>query len=343
MPDPVTTSAVALAVGYAVKESLTRVLGPTASYFGEEMKERIKARVESYGRISSSAERKSGSRLAEPGAVNARVFKKIMDDGEFCMDGLSADYYGGFLASSRTKDGTDDTNIPFVSMIDRMSADVLHGHWIMYTILFNKMHGRRDLNVYVSEHRKESAIYIPWRSFIFLFEALRADRIEDANPTFRFCGEDRRHSVILEEELLKPWKHRYDNFDIRRLDVVFYSLLNDRLVDKLYWGLMGWDLALNMREDFPHDPLGIYPKEFGEDEVSGVLKGGTFTTETSMEQGGVVFQPSVLGMDLFLRAQGLPPEGRIGFNSLQYDFCPQVFAEEILRNVRTVGSAAAGS
>ena len=119
---------------------------------------------EAYGEllrgISSSAERKSGSRLAEDGAVNSRVFKKIIDDGCLCNDGLSADYYGGFLASSRTKDGLYDANVPSVSMINRMSSDHLHGHWILSALLLNNLYGS-PLALHLQEERKEAAIYIP--------------------------------------------------------------------------------------------------------------------------------------------------------------------------------------
>ena len=337
MPDPVTTSIAALAAGHVLKDSCTRLLGPTADYLGVELKEWTEAQVKSFRRISSSAERKSGNRLAEAGAVNARVFKKIIDDGCFCTDGLSADYYGGFLASSRTKDGDDDANVPFVSMINRMSDDQLHGHWILYAMLFNKPYGW-ELALHLAKERKKAALYIPWKSFIFLFEALRTEHIEDADPKFKFSGADRRHFVTVDAQLIHDPRY-HSNFDARRLDLVFFGMLSDDLVDHLYWGLTGHDLAYMMHTDFPDDPLGIAPKKFDDEQIMKVMRGGTFTDQTSMAQGGVVFQPSILGMDLFLRAQGLPPKGEISFDSLKYDFCPEQFAEEILKNVRLVGSA----
>jgi hypothetical protein len=158
IPDPVTTGIVALAGSHVLKDSATRLLGPTAAYFGEELKAWAEAKVKRYRRIASSAERKAGNRLAEAGAVNTRVFKKVIDDGCLCNDGLSAEYYGGFLASSRTKDGIEDATVPFVSMINRLSSDQIHGHWILYAIMFNRLH-EIPRNPYLRNHRKEVALY----------------------------------------------------------------------------------------------------------------------------------------------------------------------------------------
>lgn len=333
-PDPVTTGIVALAGSHVLKDSATRLLGPTAAYFGEELKAWAEAKVKRYRRIASSAERKAGKRLAEAGAVNARVFKKIIDDGCLCNDGLSAEYYGGFLASSRTEDGIDDANVPFVSAINRLSSDQLHGHWILYSILFNTVHGI-PRNPYVRDHRKEAALYIPWETFMFLFDELRANHIEDEYIKFAFSGSGQQHQVTISDGLM--YHFDWSNFSTRRLDPVFWGLLSENLVEHLYWGETGWDLAKQLNKDFPNDPLGIAPKEeFDEKEIEIMTKGGTVRYSTSADQGGVVFQPSILGMDLFLRAQGLAPVGRIGFDSLKYDFRPEHFADDILKKVRLV-------
>jgi len=130
-----------------------------------------------------------------------------------------------------------------------------------------------------------------------------------------------------------------------------WGLLSEDLVKKLYWGLTGFELEANMRKNFPDDSLGIAPKKFGETEMVEIMKGGTFEDRTNITQGGVVFEPSILGMDLFLRAQGLPPRGVIsfgdrsseafiGFDSLKSDFRPERFAEEILKDVRLVSGSA---
>jgi hypothetical protein len=235
MPDPVTTSIVTLAAAHVLRESFTAVVKPTADYLGVELKQYTEAQVQRLRRISNSAQRKLGARLEQEGAVNPRVFRKVVDDGYLCADSLSADYYGGFLASSHSGCGKDDSNVPFVSLVNRMSSDQLHGHWILYALLFNKMYGQGHLNPYISEHRKKTVLYIPWPTFMFLFEGLRVDDIEDPKPRFKFSGSDGCHSVTIDEHLIQE----PTGFDHRRLDVIFWNLLNDGLVEHMYWGLTG--------------------------------------------------------------------------------------------------------
>jgi hypothetical protein len=326
--------------------------GPTAVYLGGELKQLTEAQVERLRRISSSAERKAGSRLKKNGTVNSRVFKKIIDDGYLCTDTLSADYYGGFLASARTADGKDDTNVFFTSMINQMSSDQLHGHWILYSMLLNRMYGRTDLNLYLSKDRRKTALYIPWRSFMFLFEKLRTDEIESSNPKFTFSGADRSHSVTLDDKLTRELKTLVDcapfgGFDYRRLDIVLWGLLNNRLVDHLYWGSTRWDLVDQMHKDYPSDPLAIaFSREQASRRAEQILKVDPDDQLPDRwwedAQGGVVFHPSILGIDLFLRAQGLPPDDTISFQCLSYGFNPELFREQIMKNVRLVDPSESG-
>jgi hypothetical protein len=328
MPDPVSTSIVTLAAAHVLGESFTA----SADYLGVELKQCTEAAMQRFRRISSSAQRKLGRRLEEDGAVNPRVFKKVVDDGYFCSDGLSADYYGGFLASSHSKDGKDDTNVPFVSMINRMSSDQLHGHWILYAILFNRMYGRWGFHLYTYEGRKKAALYIPWSCFMFLFNTLRVDDIGDSLSKFEFAGSDRHHYVTVNEEFVR----KLGEFDYRRLDLVFWGLLTSSLVDHIYWGLTGWDLADRMQKDYPSDPLGIAQKKLSEEDVSKLRAGEKWSDSTGVDNGGIVFEPSILGMDLFLRAQGLPPNELISFESLKYEFYPEQFQKELMEDVRLV-------
>lgn len=351
MPDPVTTGFATLAASHLLRESVTRLVAPTADYLGTELKELTEAQCQQLRRILSSAERKSGDRLREDGAVNARLFKKIVDDGRFCSDTLSAEYYGGLLAASRDRAGDEDTNIPFAAMINRMSSDQLHGHWILYAMLFNLMHNRDDLNLYILEHRKQASFYVPWRSFMFLFEELRTGHIED-EPAFKFLGSDRYHAVHIDSSLARKLQATvhyspYGGSDFRRLDMVFYGLLNDRLVERIYWGLTGWDLGNRMKADYPSDPLSIRGSDplsiRGDDlfaeRMERIMRGATVSDHTSAGQGGVVFCPSILGVDLFLRVHGLPLDDHIGFDCLSYEFCPESFREEIMKDVRLVGAS----
>ena len=335
MSDLVTTGIFAATAAHILRESVTAMTLPSSKTIGLELDEYTKSAMRRIRRIASSGQRKLGGRPAGGGeAVNPRVFRKIIDEGYLSGDGLSADYYGGFLASSYSKEGKDDTNVPFIAMINQMSSDQLHGHWILYSILFNQMRGRKNLNVYVAKHRKDAALYIPWRTFMFLFEALRIDDVEDPEPKFEFAGSGREHSVTVNVEFV----HGPIELESRRLDLVFWGLLNNGLVEHLYWGQTGWDLGAGMEKDFPSDPLGIAPKEFSRKEAEEIVKSkGLWSDSTSVEKGGVVFVPSILGMDLFLRAHGLQPDELIDFGCLNYEFHPEEFKNRLVEGVRFVG------
>lgn len=211
-----------------------------------------------------------------------------------------------------------------------MSSDQLHGHWILYAILFNYMQGSYHSNLYTFEGRKKASLYIPWEPFIFLFQTLRTDEINNPLPKFEFSGTDRHHSVTVNTEFVEgPIK-----LDPRRLDVVFWGLLAGDLVDHIYWGPHGWALADRMRKDYPESQFRLDLERIRPEEMHLKIEpDGAFS---GPHAGGVVFEPSILGMDLFLRAQGLPPDEMMSFASLRYDFLPEEFKNKLMTNVRLV-------
>jgi hypothetical protein len=66
----------------ASRETLNKLLGPTADYVGEGTKELFKKTAQNIGRIFSIAWEKLGDKVNEDGKVNPRVLKNIWDDGE---------------------------------------------------------------------------------------------------------------------------------------------------------------------------------------------------------------------------------------------------------------------
>jgi hypothetical protein len=55
-------------------------------------------------------------------------------DGSFCDDELTASYYGGVLASSRTPTGRDDSGKTYLALINRLSVYQIRTHFILYAI-----------------------------------------------------------------------------------------------------------------------------------------------------------------------------------------------------------------
>ena len=65
--EPVTTIGLGAVAAYVAKDGIGKLLGPTADYLGEGLRDLTRRRVESIGRIFSNASTKLGSQLDEPG------------------------------------------------------------------------------------------------------------------------------------------------------------------------------------------------------------------------------------------------------------------------------------
>lgn len=115
------------------KDIIIKLLGPSADYLGEGIKDFAKKRVENVKKIFSNASLKLGDKLdSEIGNVSAKVLKGILDEGSYSEDFLSIEYFGGVLASSRTGIKRDDRGAYFNSLIGRLSVYQLRLHYIIY-------------------------------------------------------------------------------------------------------------------------------------------------------------------------------------------------------------------
>jgi hypothetical protein len=83
-------------------------LGPTAEYLGGGLRAWTEKRVQNVATIFNKAQEKLGPEIEKAGSVPPRVLKEVLDEGSFCDDELTAEYFGGILASSRTPSGRDD-------------------------------------------------------------------------------------------------------------------------------------------------------------------------------------------------------------------------------------------
>ena len=121
-------------IAVAAAVALQKVLGPVSEEVGEEFRRIYKAGRE---KILESACRKienpdDGKR------ANLRVAHDVLWNGVFTDDEVCAEYFGGVLASCRSEDGKDDSNIRFSSVIKSLSSAQLRLHYLIYNVL-NKM------------------------------------------------------------------------------------------------------------------------------------------------------------------------------------------------------------
>src|SRR5262245_38631145 len=141
MIEPTTAIGTGLAV-LASKEVLTRLLGPTADYVGGEIKGFVQKCNVNLGNIFLNATLKAGKSLDEKRTVNPRVLKHVIDEGRFCEDKLTAEYYGGILASARSEDGRDDRGVTLLATVKDLSVYQLRFHFVFYSIVSRLFHGK---------------------------------------------------------------------------------------------------------------------------------------------------------------------------------------------------------
>ena len=112
-----------------------KILGPTLDAMGEDLKRLYAAGRD---RVMSAAERKIED-LDDGKRANLRTARDVLWHGAVTEDVVSAEYYGGLLAASRSADGQDDTAIPFVNAIKALSRRQLKMHFNIYWSLEEMM------------------------------------------------------------------------------------------------------------------------------------------------------------------------------------------------------------
>src|SRR5262245_56683283 len=118
-----------------------KLLGPTADYLGAGLRSWTEKRVENTKRIFVHATKLLGDGIDAPSSVPPRVLKGILEDGSFCDDELSAEYFGGVLASSRTGISRDDRGASFTALLSRLTTYQIRTHFIFYRIVRNLFAG----------------------------------------------------------------------------------------------------------------------------------------------------------------------------------------------------------
>lgn len=158
MPDPVTTVGLGAVAAYLGKDGLEKLLGPTADYLGEGLRDFTKRRAEAVGRIFNSAQSKLGEKAEVAGEVPPKVLKAVINEGSYATTALEVEYFGGILASSRTEAGRDDRGARMARVVEGLSSYQLRAHYLIYVtvrslfkshgLLFN-MDGRPKMRIFV--------------------------------------------------------------------------------------------------------------------------------------------------------------------------------------------------
>lgn len=216
---------------------LEKMLGPTADYIGEGVKTWTEKRVENVKRIFQIGVDRLGEKIEQPGSIPPKILRGIVNEGSFCEDQLTAEYFGGILAASRSGINRDDRGVTFITLLSRLSTYQIRAHYVFYQIVKTVLNGK-PLHLTLAEERNKAQVYIPFQVFD---EGL----------------------AITEDEVTK-----YQAL----LDHVIFGLGKEELIVP---GEFAYGSIETMRKFFPAAP-----------------------------GSGVVFKPSVLGVELFLWGHG---------------------------------------
>jgi hypothetical protein len=138
-----------------------KILGPTAEYLGGGLKAWTENRIKNVGRIFRKASEKLGSGIDAPGAVPPRVLKEVLDEGSFCDDELTAEYFGGILASGRTPNCRDDRAASYLRLTSELSTYQIRFHYIAYTV-FRHLFVGSNLRPSFSEDLAKMETFLPY-------------------------------------------------------------------------------------------------------------------------------------------------------------------------------------
>jgi hypothetical protein len=139
--------------------ALEKTLGPVLGEIGKDIAQLYQKGVEN---IAKAAKRKIGNKK-DGKSANLRVARDVFWNGSYTDDTLSAEYFGGILASSRSNDGTDDSMIYFVDIVKSLSSKQLKLHYLIYRA-FNELlvdnNDKADVNLALSADLGRIKLYL---------------------------------------------------------------------------------------------------------------------------------------------------------------------------------------
>ena len=178
-----------------------KLLGPTADYVGVGLRNWAEKRVLNVGRIFEKAARKLGDKIDIPGSVPPRVLKEILDEGSYCDDELTAEYFGGVLASSRSGTSRDDRAASYLKLTSELSSYQIRFHYITYTVCRSLFLGS-GLRPTFEEDLNKMWLFLPGS---FLSPAMDFTDAEPAQDIILHCTSGLgRHDLIRQAHWGRP-------------------------------------------------------------------------------------------------------------------------------------------
>jgi hypothetical protein len=180
------------------KDIIIKMLGPTADYVGNGIKDFASKRVENIQNIFLNASKKLGNKIEIDGGIHPKVLQGTLNEGSYANDSLSIEYFGGVLASSRSGISRDDRGAFFISLISRLSTYQLRLHYIFYHAIKQNFDGD-DVNWSISGNRGKLRLYFPFTAYENCMDFIKEEK-EKGGILF-----DHSINGLIREELIDPW------------------------------------------------------------------------------------------------------------------------------------------
>lgn len=139
---------------------IENVLGPTSETLGQDLNTL-------YKKGTDKIFRKSMQKIDNPTdnkTANLRVARDVFFNGAFTDSDITAEYFGGILASSRTKDGKDDSGIFYLDIVKSLSSEQLKTHYIVYNMFHQLLQTEpphRDFGMANNAELSNFKIFVP--------------------------------------------------------------------------------------------------------------------------------------------------------------------------------------
>ena len=133
---------IGIPVGAAIllQDSINRILGPTSDYLGDSLRTFVENPKNSQVAIKiantlSVAKKRLGNKIHEPGQIPLRIARTILSEAAYSESDIAVEYFGGVLASSRTRDGRDDRGVMIAKIVTSLSTYQLRAHYLIYSTI----------------------------------------------------------------------------------------------------------------------------------------------------------------------------------------------------------------
>ena len=183
---------------------IEKVLGPTAEYLGTGLRDFAQHRFDNVKRIFQKANAFLGDNPPVDQAVPPRVLRDVLNDGSYRDDELTASYYGGILASSRSGISRDDRGAAFTALVGRLTTYQLRAHYILYRTV-NALYSSTDRNLQDGAGRAACQTFLPMEAYITAMQPESGETM-DALVSHVLFGLD-REALIGQNFQFGPHEH----------------------------------------------------------------------------------------------------------------------------------------